>query len=98
MTQHTKHAARMVEPARADSPLHGDDTSGRLYLEGMTMATLEIVIELGNAAFAEPGEVARILREEARGLENLTIDSVRTGESTVRDHNGNAVGFVRVSS
>ena len=51
---------------------------------------LTIEIETGNAAFAdgnEAAELARILREAARKIDN------RHTEFKLHDHNGNRVGY-----
>ena len=58
--------------------------------------TLEIAIEMGNAAFDEgnePYEVARILRELANRYEDLG----EVAPHRLRDINGNVVGKALIS-
>jgi hypothetical protein len=53
---------------------------------------LKIQIETSNAAFEEPGEVARILRELADKLDGATNEGGMINNQPIRDINGNRVG------
>lgn len=55
---------------------------------------LSIQIDTSNAAFAEPGELARIVASVARSLEDATQDTIMGG--VLRDINGNRVGTVNL--
>jgi hypothetical protein len=59
-------------------------------LEVMTM-TIKIEIQTDNAAFDDPYEVGRILRQIASEIDNGNLSDI-----DVRDVNGNDAGFCRV--
>lgn len=59
------------------------------------MATFNVEIDLGNAAFEDSGEVPRILRKLADRVEVQTIDGQTThngGDYPLMDINGARVG------
>lgn len=52
----------------------------------------KIIIQMDNAAFDDPGELPRILRDLARRLENDPQDA---GSAPLYDFNGNKVGELK---
>ena len=55
-----------------------------------------ITINMGNAAFNDPGELSRILRDIAYQASDITNNVPYRREWSVKDVNGNAVGSFEV--